>query len=66
MFIIIETDDGLTIEPRPADMTAEDVAAQHGGLLADPGPYETYDEANDALLILEQEDFDESEAEGRV
>ena len=66
MFIIIETEDGLTIEPQPADMSAEDVAVQRGALLADPGPYETYEEANDALLILEQEDFDESEAEGRV
>ncbi|GEM_PF-1340924 len=66
MFVIIETEDGLTIEPQPAHMTAEDVAAQHGALLADAGPYDTFEDANDALLNLEQDDFDEAEAEGRL
>lgn len=66
MFIIIETDDGLTIVPQPAEMTAEAAAVQHGGILADAGPYESYDEASEALLVLQQEDFEEAEAEGRV
>jgi hypothetical protein len=66
MFVIIETEDGLTIEPQPPGWTAEEVAAEHGGVVADEGSYESFEAASDALLIIEQEDFDESEAEGRV
>jgi hypothetical protein len=66
MFVIIETEDGLTIEQQPPGWTAEDVAAKANGVVADEGPYASFDEANDALLVLEQQDFDESEAEGRV
>ena len=66
MYIIIETEDGLTIERQPAGMTAHQVAAYHGGILADEGPYHSYEDANDAMLALEQEDYDESEAAGRV
>ena len=66
MYIIIETDDGLTIERQPAGMTAEQVAIDCGGFLADEGPYHSYEDANDALWVLEQEQYDESEAEERV
>ena len=66
MYIIIETEDGLTIERQPAGMTAEQVAAHRGGILADEGPFPSYEDANDAMLVLEQEDFEESEAAGRV
>jgi hypothetical protein len=66
MFIIIETQDGLTIEPQPRGWTAEDVATKHRGTVADEGPYASFDEANDALLALQRADFDDSEAEGRI
>ncbi|MCL4206819.1 MAG: hypothetical protein KJ000_30425 [Pirellulaceae bacterium] len=66
MFIILETEDGLTIEQQPPGWTAEDVAAKNNGVVADEGPYATFEEANDALLVLQQQDFDESEAEGRI
>jgi hypothetical protein len=66
MFIILETEDGLTIEQQPPGWTAEDVAAKNHGVVADEGPYATFEEANDALLVLQQQDFDESEAEGRI
>ena len=66
MFIIIETEDGLTIEPQPRGWTVEDVAAKHHGTVADEGPYASFEEASDALLALQRADFDESEAEGRV
>lgn len=66
MYIIIETEDGLTIERQPAGMTAHQAASDHGGILADEGPYHSYEDANDAMLALAQEEFDESEAAGRV
>jgi hypothetical protein len=66
MFVIIETEDGLTIEQQPPGWTAEQVAAKCNGAVADEGPYASFDEASDALIALQQEDFDESEAEGRV
>ncbi len=66
MFVIIETDDGLTIKPQPAGCTAEDVAIRFNGRVADEGPYVDFDEAQDALIALQQDDFDESEAEGRL
>lgn len=66
MFVIIETEDGLTIERQPPGWTAEDVAANRIGVVVDGGPYDTYDDANDALLAIQQDDFDESEAEGRI
>jgi hypothetical protein len=65
MYIIIETEDGLTIQHQPEGMTAHQVAAECGGILADEGPYHSYEDASDALLILEQEYFEESEAVGR-
>ncbi len=63
MYVIIETEDGLTIERQPAGMTAHQVAADHCGVLADEGPYDSYEDAHEALLVLQEEDFDESEAE---
>jgi hypothetical protein len=66
MFVIIETEDGLTIEQQPPGWTAQDVAAKHNAAVADEGPYASFDEANDALLAIQQDDFDESEAEGRI
>jgi hypothetical protein len=66
MFVIIETEDGLTIEQQPPGWTAEQVAIKCSGAVADEGPYDSFDEASDALIALQQDDFDESEAEGRV
>jgi hypothetical protein len=66
MYIIIETEDGLAIESLQAGMTADEVAARHGAILVDEGPYHSYEDADDALLALEMELFDESEAEQRV
>ncbi len=62
MYIIIETEDGLTVQWQPEGMTAEQVAAKFGGILADEGPYESYQDADDALFALEQEYFAEDES----
>jgi hypothetical protein len=61
-FAIIELDDGLTVvEVQPGEKP-EDVAVREGGVLVDPGPYPSYDEAYDAMLELEGEDEDEERA----
>ena len=66
-FLILETDDGLTVVDRRDDETAEDAALRHGGVVIDPGPFDTLDDAQDALLLLgEGEDDDELEAEPPV
>ena len=61
-FAIIELEDGLTIvELQPGDQP-EDVAVREGGILVDPGPYPTYDDAYDAMIELEGEDDEEEPA----
>ena len=66
MYIIIETEDGLTIQRQPEGRTAHQVAAECGGILADEGPYHSYEDASDAMLILEQEYFEEAESAGHL
>jgi hypothetical protein len=58
-FAIIELPDGLTVVELQPDQTPEDAAAAQGGTLVDPGPYPSYDEANDALIELQTEDEEE-------
>jgi hypothetical protein len=58
-FAIIELDDGLTIIELQPGQTPEDAAASQGGVLVDPGPYPTYEEADDALRDLQDEDGEE-------
>jgi hypothetical protein len=66
-FLILETDDGLTVVEREDNESAEDSALRHGGMVVDPGPFATLDEAQDALLLLaEAEDDDEPEVEPPV
>lgn len=58
-FCIIETEAGWTIAQHPEDVTAEQAAEQQGGMLLDPGPYATYDDADEALTALHQEFADD-------
>jgi hypothetical protein len=60
-FAIIELEDGLTIVEVQSGQTPEDAAASHGGVLIDPGPYSSYEEANDALVDLQATGEDERE-----
>ena len=53
---IIETDEGLAVAEIPNGATAEEVALARDGILIDPGPYESYEEAYDAMLALEEEE----------
>ena len=53
-FAIIETDDGLLVAVIEPGLTAQDTAVKLGGAVIDPGPYKTFDDANDALQDLAQ------------
>ena len=55
-FIVIELDDGLAVIELQPGQTPEDAAASEGGVLVDPGPYRTYEEADDALRELQDEE----------
>ncbi len=52
-FAIIEVDNGLTVANVHPDQSAEDAARAQGGIVVDPGPFPSYDEAYDALLNLQ-------------
>ena len=60
-FAIIEVADGLTIAEVHPGQTPEDAAALQAGTLVDPGPYTSYDEANEALIALEAEEDEEDQ-----
>jgi hypothetical protein len=57
-FAIVEIDRGFTVVEVPAGQSPEDVAISEGGILVDPGPYDSYEEAIDALDELEEEEED--------
>ena len=54
-FAVVEIDDGLTIIEVLPGQSPEDAAISEGGILVDPGPFRTYEEASDALDQLEAE-----------
>lgn len=54
-YCIIETENGWTIAEVPVDRTAEEVAEESGAAIIDPGPYDSYEEASDALVSLQDE-----------
>jgi hypothetical protein len=58
-FAIIELEDGLTVVELPSGQSPEVVALSHGGILVDPGPYPSFEDANDALIDLQYEDEEE-------
>ena len=59
-FAIIELADGLTVVELEPGQKPKDAAATQGGVLVDPGPYASYEEANDALIELQADDEEES------
>jgi hypothetical protein len=63
-FIIIETEDGLTVTEHKDNRRPEDTAIELGGILADQEIYKTYDDAYDSMLTLRrQEEEDDIELE---
>ena len=55
-FAIIELDDGFEVLEVLSGQSPEDGAAAEGGQLVDPGPYDSDEQANDALDALEISD----------
>jgi hypothetical protein len=55
-YAIIETDEGMTVTELPPGAMAEDTATEHGGVVVDPGPYATFEDAYDAMLALQDPD----------
>lgn len=55
MYCIIETDDGWTVVEHPQHGTAEEAARRYGGVVIDPGPFDSYEDACDALEALKGE-----------
>ena len=59
---LIETEDGLSVAEIMPGVTPEEVARQRGGLVIDPGPYDTYEDAYDALMALKLDEEEEDAA----
>ncbi len=59
---LIETNEGLTVIEIPSGSSAEEAARQQGGLVVDPGPFTSYEDAYEALMTLkldvDEQDFD--------
>lgn len=55
-YAIVETDAGLAIAEIPENKTVEDVAAEMGGAVVDPGPHKSFEQAQDAMLMLPQDE----------
>ena len=56
-FAIIEVEDGLTIAAVDPGTSPEEAALRYHGVLIDPGPYKSYEDAYDALEdLLEERD----------
>lgn len=59
-FAIIEVPDGLTVIELEPGQSPEDASIGQGGTLVDPGPFSSYEEANDALAELQPEEEEEA------
>jgi hypothetical protein len=53
---VVETDDGLSVVEIEPGVTPEEAARRHGGILIDPGPYDGYEDAYDALAALKRDE----------
>ncbi|MCR4415775.1 MAG: hypothetical protein NUV77_25455 [Thermoguttaceae bacterium] len=56
LYQIIETDAGLTVSELQPNTLPEVAAERAGGVVVDPGPYSTYEDAYDAMLALAVEE----------
>ncbi|NND96323.1 MAG: hypothetical protein HKN47_03215 [Pirellulaceae bacterium] len=51
-YIVIETEDGLMVAEVPENKSAEVVASAARGVIIDPGPYHSHEDAYDAMLAV--------------
>lgn len=56
---IIENDEGLAVAELEPGVLPEVSAERRGGVVVDPGPYDSYEDAYDAMLTLEDEEEEE-------
>ncbi|MCC6123458.1 MAG: hypothetical protein IT426_00700 [Pirellulales bacterium] len=56
---LIETYEGLTVAEIIPGLAPEEAASRRQGLLIDPGPYDTYEDAYDALMALKLDEEEE-------
>ena len=54
-YIVVEADDGLMVAEVDAGRSPEAEAERVGGVLVDPTPYATFEDAYDAMLIIDAE-----------
>ena len=57
-YAVIETDAGLRVVELQSAGRPEVAAEKHGGVVVDPGPYKSFDDAYDAMLALQDDDDD--------
>jgi hypothetical protein len=55
-YAIIEVDAGLTVVETHPGESAEEAAVRNAGLLVDPGPFPSYDDAYDAIVAMEHDE----------
>ena len=55
-YIVIENDSGLRVAELEAKETAEEAARKHSGVIVDPGPYHSYEDAYDALMLVPEDE----------
>jgi hypothetical protein len=58
-YAVAELDDGLTVLEVMPDQSPEDAAVSAGGVLVDPGPYSTLEDASNAIDLLEPDNRDD-------
>jgi hypothetical protein len=61
LYEIIETDEGLAVAEMQPGIAPEELAVSRGGVLVDEGPYQTYDEACDAMLAIQLEEAEDED-----
>lgn len=61
-YCLIETVDGTMIAEQLTAESAEETALRIGGTVVDPGPYDSAEDAYDALLAFEEEAASESDS----
>ena len=54
-YIVVENDDGLLVVGVAENQTKEQAALANGGVIIDEGPYDTYDEAYDAMQLIPEQ-----------
>jgi hypothetical protein len=58
---LIETNEGLTVIEIPTGVTPEEAALEQDGLVVDPGPFISYEDAYEALMAIKLEEDEEEE-----